>query len=258
MSANQTNGTAPITVAFTGTGTDYDGTITSYDWDFGDGTNSTLQNPTHTYTDIGVYTATLTVTDDDGSMGFDSVVIINGEIATPIVASASSYIADGYQAENAIDGNDETYWMSNVLDYPNWIMFDFGEQVAIHSICASVPEHALSVFDVSVSNDTASWDVAVEDVSVTSSSAVEVVINTSQRYVKLTFDDLNVIEGCNEFYAILSPPIDPCVLYDTNSNCYIEMSEIAVAIEDWQAGTLEMSDLAILIGYWQSGESYCE
>ncbi|NOU48649.1 MAG: PKD domain-containing protein [Bacteroidales bacterium] len=35
-------------------------TITGYLWDFGDGVTSTLENPTHTYTDPDVYTVTLT------------------------------------------------------------------------------------------------------------------------------------------------------------------------------------------------------
>jgi PKD repeat protein len=35
----------------------------SYNWDFGDGGNATTQNPTHTYTTAGTYTATVTVTD---------------------------------------------------------------------------------------------------------------------------------------------------------------------------------------------------
>ena len=29
--------------------------ITQYSWDFGDGTTSTQQNPSHTYTALGVY-----------------------------------------------------------------------------------------------------------------------------------------------------------------------------------------------------------
>ncbi len=41
-------------------------TITSWNWNFGDGATSTLQNPTHTYTVNGFYTVSLTVTDNSG------------------------------------------------------------------------------------------------------------------------------------------------------------------------------------------------
>ncbi len=43
---------------------DPDGNITSWHWNFGDNTNSTEQNPTHTFAESGTYTVTLTVTDD--------------------------------------------------------------------------------------------------------------------------------------------------------------------------------------------------
>jgi PKD repeat protein len=41
--------------------------ITSWNWNFGDGGTSTLQNPVHTYTASGVYSVTLTVTNSNGS-----------------------------------------------------------------------------------------------------------------------------------------------------------------------------------------------
>ena len=37
--------------------------ITEWLWDFGDGTQSTEQNPSHIYSNPGVYTVTLTVVD---------------------------------------------------------------------------------------------------------------------------------------------------------------------------------------------------
>jgi PKD repeat protein len=55
------------TVQFTDLSTDEDGTITGWDWDFGDGGTSTDQNPTHKYTTAGIYTIALTVTDDNGT-----------------------------------------------------------------------------------------------------------------------------------------------------------------------------------------------
>src|SRR5208283_5212282 len=47
-----------------------DASPTRWYWDFGDGTNSTLQNPTHTYQKSGNYTVTLTVWNDMGSDTF--------------------------------------------------------------------------------------------------------------------------------------------------------------------------------------------
>ncbi len=71
------NGDAPLVVAFDGSGsTDSDGTISTYAWDFGDGSAvSNLQNPTHTYNTAGNYTATLTVTDNDAATGTATVAI---------------------------------------------------------------------------------------------------------------------------------------------------------------------------------------
>lgn len=51
------------TVQFTSTSTVGGGaSITQYEWDFGDGNNSSLQNPTHTYTSSGTYSVQLIVT----------------------------------------------------------------------------------------------------------------------------------------------------------------------------------------------------
>jgi gliding motility-associated-like protein len=49
-------------VTFTNTSTIASGTISSYNWDFGDATTSTLQNPTHVYSTAGTYNVTLTAT----------------------------------------------------------------------------------------------------------------------------------------------------------------------------------------------------
>ena len=37
--------------------------IVSWNWSFGDGSNSTLQNPSHTYATDGSYTVSLTISD---------------------------------------------------------------------------------------------------------------------------------------------------------------------------------------------------
>lgn len=54
----------PVTVTFTDTSTF---TPLEWIWDFGDGTTSTEQNPVHIYEDIGLFTVSLTVSNDEGS-----------------------------------------------------------------------------------------------------------------------------------------------------------------------------------------------
>jgi PKD repeat protein len=62
VTATPTSGQTPLSVAFTGTATG--GTPPySYSWAFGDGSTSAAQNPSHTYSNAGTFTATLTVTD---------------------------------------------------------------------------------------------------------------------------------------------------------------------------------------------------
>jgi len=61
-------GGRPLTVNFTGVNSvDIDGTILTYEWNFGDGSpTSNLPSPNHTYASAGVYDVTLKVTDDRG------------------------------------------------------------------------------------------------------------------------------------------------------------------------------------------------
>ena len=69
-------GPAPLQVQFTSLGTsDIDGDSLGYVWDFGDGAGSTLENPGHTYTSAGQYTATLTVRDSHGDEDTAEVTI---------------------------------------------------------------------------------------------------------------------------------------------------------------------------------------
>lgn len=63
-SPSPAQGLAPLTVTFTDRSTDSDGSVASWAWNFGDGSMSSERNPTHRYTASGVFTASLTVTDN--------------------------------------------------------------------------------------------------------------------------------------------------------------------------------------------------
>jgi hypothetical protein len=75
ISANPLSGKPPLTVNFTGSGKDIDGTVVSYTWNFGDGSTSNQQNVSHTFATPGSYTAILRVTDDKGAGGSANVTI---------------------------------------------------------------------------------------------------------------------------------------------------------------------------------------
>jgi PKD repeat protein len=56
-----------LTCTFTDKSKDDDGSITSWQWSFGDGTTSAEQNPVHVFAERGRYEVLLTVTDDEGA-----------------------------------------------------------------------------------------------------------------------------------------------------------------------------------------------
>jgi PKD repeat protein len=49
----------------------------TYAWDFGDGSTSSVENPTHLYAAAGTYTVTLIVTNEIGSSTFSQEVEVN-------------------------------------------------------------------------------------------------------------------------------------------------------------------------------------
>jgi PKD repeat protein len=89
ITASPTNGPAPLTVSFDGTGSsDPEAKPLSYSWDLnGDGTFGDAMGPTasYTYTTAGVYHPSLRVTDDQGANDTASVTVTVGNTAPAAV-----------------------------------------------------------------------------------------------------------------------------------------------------------------------------
>jgi PKD repeat protein len=87
--ASPASGPAPLTTSFSGSATG--GTPPyGYSWSFGDGSSSSVQNPSHTYSSAGNYTATLTVNDSKSVSDSESINIAVSSAPAPLSAAASA------------------------------------------------------------------------------------------------------------------------------------------------------------------------
>ncbi|MCG3156248.1 MAG: hypothetical protein DKINENOH_02871 [bacterium] len=129
FSASATSGNAPLSVSFRD---ESSGNPTSWSWEFGDGTSSTEQSPSHQYTLAGTYTVKLTAT---SACNFDTETKIDyitvnsvptGNLARGKLATAASTTSP-YGTERAVDGSATSYWRSGASSKaaPNlWLRVD--------------------------------------------------------------------------------------------------------------------------------------
>ena len=107
ITSDRTGGVRPVAVAFDGrTSTDPDGVVAGYSWNFGDAASgtantSTLANPVHTYSSPGTFTASLTVTDNQGnpSAVATKVITVTGA-ALPNAVHVASMAGSWVKATN--------------------------------------------------------------------------------------------------------------------------------------------------------------
>jgi parallel beta-helix repeat protein len=93
FTANVTYGSSPLSVQFTDTSDQTPTkTPTSWNWSFGDGNFSMLQNPSYTYAFAGIYTVSLNATNDAGSSTVVRTNYIN-TVPRPFVDFSSNVIS---------------------------------------------------------------------------------------------------------------------------------------------------------------------
>jgi len=146
-------GNVGATISFSSAGSnDPDGTISSYLWTFGDGTQSTNPNPTHVYTVQGIYQATLTVTDNGGKTDTDTAIATIVSPKAPIAEANGPYTAQVNQpvSFNSTGSNDPD---GTIVEY-RWSFGD-GSPVSL----TQSPSHTYTV----VGNFTASLTVKDDD-----------------------------------------------------------------------------------------------
>ncbi|MCX7953928.1 MAG: C25 family cysteine peptidase [Bacteroidales bacterium] len=151
----------PLTVQFNNLSTN----VSSFTWDFGDGTTSTQTNPSHTYTQMGQFTVTLTA--NAGICGDVSIVKQNFiTVGAPLPIANDVYVCRGNDAQiNATANGTITWYTSSNSQTPFYI----GNTYTLHN----------------VNNDTTFWLVNTTD-SVTYTNGGNTQSNTNGGYLNST------------------------------------------------------------------------
>ena len=164
-----------LTVNFTDSSTDSDGTIASRAWNFGDGATSTATNPSHTYAAGGSYSVSLKVTDNGGATNTktQSVTVTAGSGSSQLITNG------GFETGAA------TPWSltANIL--------------CSNSTCSGEVAHAGSWFlwldgYGSTHTDTASQQVSIPSGKTTVNLSYYLHVDTNETTTAYAYDKLTV------------------------------------------------------------------
>jgi len=115
FTVDKLSGCPPLTIQFTNTSTN----ATSYFWDFGNGSTSTLENPSNVYLNQGMYTITLVAISTGGQN--DSLAVSN------LITVLESPIADFYALDTSLCSTiTKVSFVNTTTDSDNWL-WDLGD-----------------------------------------------------------------------------------------------------------------------------------
>lgn len=131
-------------IDFTDISTNYP---TGWTWDFGDGNNSTDQNPTHTYQNVGIYEVTLTVTNEQGdytetkNVNVGNVSISDEEIKETVKVFPNPVSGNSINVQlNSVENGEIQYSLINAKGK----LLDNGSINALNNSTIKIPLHNYS------------------------------------------------------------------------------------------------------------------
>lgn len=125
FSTNISSGIVPLSVKFTDLSENVSAWFSEWNWDFGDGITSTVQNPIHTYSEAGTYIVNLTISNEEGT---DSELVTITVLEKPIlpVANFSTNVTEGFAPLSV--------QFTNSSEYTTGLNWDFTNDGSIDSI----------------------------------------------------------------------------------------------------------------------------
>jgi PKD repeat protein len=183
ISANRTSAKVDEAIALDGSGSsDADGSITSYEWDFGDGTTATGPDATHRYASAGEYTVTLTTQDNDGATSSDTVTVSVAENQPPSASATANRTSAKVDEAVAFDGSASSDSDGTITSY-EWA-FDDGTiatgPTATHRYSSTGTYNAT----LTVTDDNGATSTAEVTVEVTTNVAPTVSISANRTTAK--------------------------------------------------------------------------
>ena len=157
---------------------DPDGSVTSYSWNFGDGTTGSGSTTTHTYSQHGTYTVKLTVTDNKGATTTTSKTITIAQAKPPV---AIIELSD----ETPEVGQDITFDASNSYD-PDGYIKSYYWNISINgkyeennkkTFTAAFIESGTATIRLTVTDNNGLTDTAVKTITVGGEPTVTISAN---------------------------------------------------------------------------------
>lgn len=173
-------------VNFTDASTISSGTITNWDWNFGDNQTSTQQNPTHNYTIAGTYNVTLDITTNSGC-----VASVTHPVTVNPVPTADFTFNDGC-VNVQVDFTDASTISSGNITSWNW---DFGNSTTSTQQNPSKTYSAPNTYTVSltVESDSGCQNTVTHDVVISPNPAVSFTASSVCEGSATTFVDNSTV-----------------------------------------------------------------
>jgi len=189
---------------------DSDGSVTSYEWDFGDGMTNSGQTVNHNYEVPGTYTVQLSVTDDDGASGSTSQEVTvtlpkitgispeSGPVRTAVTITGSGFgktIEENIVTFNGLEAPIETASEKEIMAIVPDGATTGPVKVTANGYTVSGPEFTVQqpkILDVAIETEGSQIDEDGYTLSVTGQDDRFVKTNDNIRYNDLYADEVQV------------------------------------------------------------------
>jgi gliding motility-associated-like protein len=166
---------------------------TTWQWNFGDGTTSTEQNPVHRYASLGTFTVQLTVTNDTCSQTIQQLVRVGGGV--PDFSASLNNVCKGTEIQLTADSTNA----SNIVSY-SWNVGGGLPQQSGNTISVTYQQAGLYTVSLIVQDQNGCLDSMVKQQYIKingPTAAIQAANNNGCKGLEARFTDASQSDGTN-------------------------------------------------------------